>query len=218
METIMITELMRKYIDILTENYRPSDTEDLSKSLFGLIKSNDGKFKSEKQANFFLSKTKDTENILHYTQRLSFGTSAKANASVQWTFELDKVGITKVTKSTKVGGISIYWERTEKHILANKSEKIKKLKSQIEMFKEVVKSETDKLVQVSSELDKTKQDSDEQIKLLTQYLSPAQLKSFKDDFIKKIDAMQYSYNEIEMRLAEYQDKLKKYESDLSTLI
>lgn len=214
----MITELMRKYIDILTENYRPSDTEDLSKSLFGLIKSNDGKFKSEKQANFFLSRTKDTENILHYTQRLSFGTSAKANPSVQWTFELDKVGITKVTKSTKVGGTSIYWERTEKHSLANKSEKIKKLTSYIENYKEAVKSETDNLVKVSNELDKTKQEYDEKMKLLTQYLTPDVLKIFKDDFIEKIDSMQNRYNEIEIRLAEYQDKLKKYESDLSTLI
>ena len=83
-------------------------------SLFSLVKTNRGQFKSKKQATFLL---KSFNNGLYVSrQSLTFGEyegrTNRNSAQVEWTFYADARGIAKVEKTTSKGTVT-YWEATE---------------------------------------------------------------------------------------------------------
>lgn len=113
---------------------------DLMKSFFSLCKT-DGKFKSEKQKQFLLSKCNYGENTFKVIDTLKFGEHGGASASVTWIVIMDQDGVVKITKETKTKGIQIYWERTAeffdkqaKRADIRKQEHIKQLESDIKMY------------------------------------------------------------------------------------
>ena len=91
------------------------DQEDILKSFFSLTKSG-GKFKSDKQRNFLLSKCNDGHGVFRLVQNLRFGEHGGASAKVDWAVYCDNEGVTKITKSTPARGESVYWERTQEYL------------------------------------------------------------------------------------------------------
>lgn len=83
-------------------------------SLFYLVNCNQGKFKSEKQAKFFMDKY---DGLFSISQ-----TYYKNNYS--WDFSFNEDGIQLVTKTTAKAGVTVYWENTPEHFakLAKKAE------------------------------------------------------------------------------------------------
>ena len=139
---------MRDYIDLLTE----ATSEEIGMSLFGLAKSSDGKFKSEKQASFLLSKMESSGDgkwhLFYKHIPISYGKSDRANPSVSWHFILDKEGVLKIIKGTLAKGESVYWERTEQYMAANASRKEKEIKQNEEWLAEL----TMRIEKIDSEL------------------------------------------------------------------
>ena len=97
--------------NLLTEDF--ADPEQIAKSLFSLIKTNGGRYKTEKQAKFLL---KITKGFHSYSSFMSFGSSRKANPSTTFDFELDDQGVYKVFKETPAAGRNLWWERTPEYI------------------------------------------------------------------------------------------------------
>lgn len=89
-------------------------------SFLGLVKNNDGFFKSCKQRDFLLSKTED--GIYVVRQTLHFGEwdgrTRRNTTTVEWTIYCDNEGVTLVEKYTPKQGITTYWQRTEAYIRA----------------------------------------------------------------------------------------------------
>jgi len=81
---------------------------EISKSIFGLAKSNNGFFKSEKQAQFLISQLIDLDGFVGYVDSGYNSCPIFAN----W----DKKGITKLFKSAK-NGSEIMFERKEEGVL-----------------------------------------------------------------------------------------------------
>jgi len=77
---------------------------DLSISFASLVKTNNGFFKSDKQASFLLSQCRDGE----------YSTSGHLHGnSYQLFYTCDDAGVTKVEKSTHAKGLVLQWERVE---------------------------------------------------------------------------------------------------------
>ena len=83
------------------------------KSLFGLIKSNNGRFKSEKQAQYLLSRMEGglyvERSVLHFGEHE--GRSSRNTASIEWEFHCTPDGIQSVYKTTSKGRAE-YWANT----------------------------------------------------------------------------------------------------------
>jgi len=102
--------------DILAE----ATEGDIAKTLYGLKDYNDGKFKSEKQAKFILSKAHDLDGEKFFSTQ---GSMYKNQFRID--FYLDDIGITRVEKTTNKGGTVIQWERSAEGAPKQQSEKIK---------------------------------------------------------------------------------------------
>lgn len=107
-------------------------------SLFSLVKTNRGQFKSEKQAAFLL---KAFDNGLYVSrQSLTFGEyevrTNRNTAQVEWTFYSNDRGITKVEKTTSKG-TSIYWEATEEQFAKEDAQAAIRKQERIEEVKGV---------------------------------------------------------------------------------
>ena len=76
--------------------------DDITKSLWSLAKYNDGKYKSEKQGKYLLSKTYGGEYVAG---------GSVYNNSYNFIFRLDDVGIVTIYKSTKKNTGELVWER-----------------------------------------------------------------------------------------------------------
>lgn len=88
-------------------------SQNITKSLFALVSSNGGLFKSEKQANFVLSHTLDNVHIAN--QRVSFGEFGGCVRVIEYVFTLDSKGVVKVVKTSKTTGkSSVYFDRNNK--------------------------------------------------------------------------------------------------------
>lgn len=104
--------------------------QNITTSFFGLVKNNNGLYKSEKQAAF-LSKFFDG-GVYVTRQSLTFGEyegrTNRNTATVEWTFYADALGITKVEKTTSKG-TTTHWERLSAEAFAVKveSDKAKKV-------------------------------------------------------------------------------------------
>ena len=114
---------MNKIINIINEEIRrlTENSNDLSGSLWGLIKYNGGYFKSDKQRDFFLNKARRQntaaanagaggagENVL------AAGGNVYGNSYMNF-FTLDDEGITKVEKYTRAQGSRVTWERSDEN-------------------------------------------------------------------------------------------------------
>lgn len=75
-------------------------------SLFNLVNYNQGKFKSEKQAKYFM----DLYDGLYSINKTHY------NSSYSWDFSFNEEGIQLVTKTTVKGGTVIHWENTPEHL------------------------------------------------------------------------------------------------------
>ena len=102
----------------------------ITSSLFGLVKSANGFYKSEQQAAF-LSKFFDG-GVYVTRQSLTFGEyegrTNRNTASVEWAFYADGQGITKVEKTTSKGTV-IYWERLSPEAFAAKLDAFENVKT-----------------------------------------------------------------------------------------
>lgn len=78
----------------------------IAKSFFSLIKTNNGYFKSEKQASFLLDQCGDGKMFV--------ATYSVFNNSYNFFFECDDEGVVRVEKHTSKK-VEIYWERDPDH-------------------------------------------------------------------------------------------------------
>lgn len=109
------------------------ESTELDISFASLVKSNNGKFKSDAQAKFLLSKCDGNEYIS--------GGSVYGN-TFQLIYHCDNQGITKVEKYTKATGSKIQWERKEAGTLSVQDEK--ELKRLNKLLKQTEKSIADR--------------------------------------------------------------------------
>lgn len=119
------------------------------KSLFGLIKSNKGKFKSDKQAKYLLSRMEANQYIER--QNLHFGEyDSKSNRNshqLEWEFNCSNEGIESVYKITSKSKTE-YWANTEEyHSKADAKEalRISEMKEYISEGKKVSQDEINQL-------------------------------------------------------------------------
>lgn len=103
-------------------------SQNITKSLFSLINSNGGLFKSEKQASFILTHTLDNAHIAQ--QRIGFGEFNGCVRVIEFVFALDSKGVVKVVKTSKTTGkSSVYFDR-------NNVESVKAFQSKTEAKKQ----------------------------------------------------------------------------------
>lgn len=108
---------------------------EISKSIFGLAKSNNGFFKSEKQSKFLIEKLSDFSGCIAHAN--SGFNSCPIFAS--W----DGKGITKIVKSAKKGDV-IMFERKQEGILTSlEIKEIKRLERKIKTLENEVKERQD---------------------------------------------------------------------------
>lgn len=88
-------------------------------SFFNLIKTNEGKFKSEKQALFFMDR---------YDGLYSINETFYRNP-ISWDVSFDITGVQKITKTTIKGGSVVYWENTQEHLDMLKEKEAAKFES-----------------------------------------------------------------------------------------
>ena len=196
---------IRKYIDIVKNPIQESASEDVLKSLLGLVKNNDGKFKSEKQANFLMSKT---ENGVFTTTTVpvSYGSSNRANPTVTWDIYLDNGGVKKVTKSTVAKGASVYWERSEEYINANKEKLDRKKESNASEWRKEIQVGQKIVADTDAEIEQIKTELADTVKEIQGKLSPDRVerivKSFQADINEKMAIRQQGIDRIERAKSE----------------
>lgn len=76
--------------------------DDIAKSLWSLARTNDGRFKSEKQAKFLLSKTHNGEFV---------NGGQMYNNPYTFIFDLDNEGVVTIHKKTTKNPMELVWER-----------------------------------------------------------------------------------------------------------
>lgn len=106
------TKVHFRELAILTEGTR----EDILKSFLGLVKTNNGQFKSEKQASFLKAQTDN--GSFDITQTISFGTSTASQRKVHWSVQIDDQGVVSIVKRTNSKGDELYWERGNTNTIA----------------------------------------------------------------------------------------------------
>lgn len=146
---------------------------DITKSLFNLVKNNNGLFKSEKQAEFL---TRFLESDLTYFIRFNYNLGIEYNnkrcGSAEFVFFCDTQGIFKVVKTTSKGKKSVYFER----------------KDQATFEEEQARKEKQKLIDMSMlKLEHKKVDIHDRVKLIQdKYLTKYMKDNNMPFFISKI--------------------------------
>jgi len=97
-------------------------SQNITKTLFNLVNSNSGLFKSTKQADFILSNVLD--NIHVAQQRHVFGDHQGCVRITEYTFFMDQSGVSKVVKTSKTQGKqSVYFDRNDKTLVKTFADK-----------------------------------------------------------------------------------------------
>jgi len=133
-------ELLPEDFDVeVTENYRSSDQlyNDIAKSLFSLVRYNRGKFRSEKQAKFILSKS--VGNVISVTL------NPDQYDAANFQFVLDDEGVVEVTKHTRRkkhhgDNVSLYWDRSEESSKKFQKDNQKKIAAHLNFIKDIEES------------------------------------------------------------------------------
>lgn len=108
----------------------------VSKSLASLVKSNNGEFKSQSQADFLLSQRNSGDSIL-------VSGEVRGN-SFTLSYVLDSTGVVEVIKNTKVKGDVVTFTRKIEGILTPQEiKKIKTLKGKIKRLEKHIKERDD---------------------------------------------------------------------------
>lgn len=106
----------------------------ITSSLFGLVKYNAGRFKSDLQADYIM-RFVDRDGVFVTTQDLTFGEyegkTDRNSARVTWEFHINKTGIQKIYKITSKITV-LWWHFSEEEVLKSawrveKKEKIEVL-------------------------------------------------------------------------------------------
>lgn len=98
---------------------------DITKSLWGLVKYNGGYFKSDKQKNYFFNQLKRQQND---SEKHGFGRGESLYVKggdiygnpYSYAFYFDNDGIIKVEKNTNKGGTKLMWERNAENTKKSK--------------------------------------------------------------------------------------------------
>ena len=104
---------------------------EISKSIFGLAKSNNGFFKSEKQAAFLISQMSDLGGLIGHAN--SGYNSCPIFAS--W----DEKGITKIIKSTKSGDVLMFERKHQGVLTTIEIKEIKSLERKIKVIEKEIR-------------------------------------------------------------------------------
>ena len=171
------------------------------KSLFSLI-SNKGKFKSDKQAKYLLSRMESGQYIQR--QNLQFGEydnrTSKNSHQIEWEFNCSEEGIESVYKITSKGKTE-YWLNTEEyHSKADAKEalKITEMKEYISEGKAFSQESINQLLKEYSILDTQK---------VKEALSSDQITQLKNKYKTKINEEMLNYQQWAI-----DSKVKYYES------
>lgn len=171
------------------------------KSLFGLIKSNKGKFKSDKQAKYLLSRMDSGQ----YIQRQSyvFGEydykSNKNSAEVEWEFNCSEEGIESVYKITSKGKIE-YWTNTEEYHSKADAKEALRISETKEYISRVKKSSLETINQLFKEYNIL--DTEE----VKESLSSEIISGLKDKYKSRINEEMENYQQwaIDSKVAYYE--------------
>lgn len=104
---------------------------EISKSIFGLAKSNNGFFKSEKQANFLISQMEQFGGCI--------GSANSGYNSCPIFASWDEKGITKIIKSSKNGDVIMFERKKEGVLTSLEIKDVKSLERKIKALKKEVK-------------------------------------------------------------------------------
>lgn len=110
------------------------------KSIFGLTKTNQGKFKSDKQKAFMLAKA--IGYVYQERQVLQFGEAT--SAFVEWTVVLSDHGVERIVKTTSKAQI-VWWENTPEHLAKVAKEQNERNASKLEDLKIFYKEANEQL-------------------------------------------------------------------------
>lgn len=151
-----MASLLERVDDINLRKLTEGSREDLLKSFFSLTKTNDGRFKSEKQAAFLKAQTQD--GVFFISQTLSFGTSTSSQRKIDWTILVDDVGVVKITKRTNSKGEELYWERGNSATIAGKQseQRAKNIDIIKDEMRGIVDSWIEHVAQKESEIERMK--------------------------------------------------------------
>lgn len=102
-------KLLERVDEINLRKLAEGSREDLLRSFFSLVKTNGGRYKSDKQGAFLMSQSED--GMFAITQQINFGTSKASQRFINWVVYLDGEGVVKITKHTNSKGEELYWDR-----------------------------------------------------------------------------------------------------------
>lgn len=115
----------------------------VSKSLFSLVNTNKGLFKSEKQAIFLQSQAVD--GVIYSSQTLAFGEFGGCKRVITFEFVLDSEGVQAVYKVNSKKERSTYWKRQASYIQAVEAK---------QAFKQAKQQKADEINAVRKSLDR----------------------------------------------------------------
>ena len=191
---------------------------DISKSIFGLAKNNNGFFKSEKQAKFLIQVLEERGG--HVGQANSGYNQCSMFAT--W----DEKGILEITKHRSTGKLEVMFQRKEEGVLTVKEQKqIKSLKKRI--------NDLEKSIERRQEYIKTSTDADERtefylnrdLRTVNKFRSVILELEGEDSFEfrnleSKYNELCFAYeeNEIISKISEIQTKLKELNNSYDKLM
>lgn len=116
---------------------------DVSKSLFSLVNTSQGFFKSEKQASFLISQS--VNGVVYANQTLAFGEFGGCKRVITFEFVLDSEGVQAVYKVNSKKERFTYWKREESYIQAVEAK---------QAFKQAKQQKADEINAVRKSLDR----------------------------------------------------------------
>jgi hypothetical protein len=135
MKHIKLTSLIK---EVIHEAFQPMD---IGQSVWSLVKSNNGKFKSDKQAAFLKSQLEKTDGVIKGGEIYGHG----FNFFVDW----DDEGITKITQNNqKTGNKEVKWERKMEGTLRPQDEKM------LKKLNKTLKTDEEELNRLKTDLEK----------------------------------------------------------------
>lgn len=171
------------------------------KSLFGLIKSNKGKFKSDKQAKYLLSRMESGQYI--ECQNLHFGEydfkSNRNSHQLEWEFNCSEEGIESVYKITSKGKTE-YWANTEEYHSKADAKEALRISEMKEYISEVKKASQNTISQLLKEYNLL---NTEKVK---ESLSSETIAQLKDRYNTRINEEIANYRQwaIDSKVAQYE--------------
>lgn len=206
--------IMRKYIDIVTEG---TDPRDIQISLMSLAKTNNGRFKSDKQRDFLRSIITRYDGSPNYFQ----GPIERFHGhEYSFDFELDDEGVVKITKRTSKG-LKVTFQRGDDKDFNDKIQaRYQAFKSLVEpdirSYEARIKELEDEIQAISQQfkeelaaLEQLKKTMPNRIELWQKMID--ELPSKRENQIKKLQKqIEYEQSDMESRQQELDNFVRKY--------